>query len=240
MKALAVIPARGGSKRIPQKNIIDFNGKPMIAWTVEAAIKSSLFDRVLVSTDTEEIAAVGRCYGGEAPFLREEKNDDVSPVSEATIAAVVQAEAYWKEEYDVVVQLMPNCPNRNAKDIRKSIEHFEHSKADFQISCFKYGWMNPWWACKLSDSNKPEFLFKEALKKRSQDLEDLYCPTGAIWIADKIKLLDQKTFYGKEHIFYPIDWKSAVDIDDYSDLDFSLAVLDIVKNRTEKGSNVNK
>ena len=133
MKVIAVIPARGGSKRIPKKNIIDFMGKPMLAWTIEAAIKSNLFDKIILSTDSEEIAKVGRDYGLEVPFLRKEKNDDISPVSEATIAAIKQAEAYYNEKYDIVVQLMANAPIRNENDIKEHFNKFLKYKRNFQL-----------------------------------------------------------------------------------------------------------
>ena len=85
MKKIAVIPARGGSKRIPKKNIIDFMGKPMMLWTIEAAQKSGLFDRIIVSTDDAEFAAVAKSYGCEVPFLRDTSADDITPVSVATM-----------------------------------------------------------------------------------------------------------------------------------------------------------
>ena len=116
-KIIAVIPARGGSKRIPFKNIIEFMGKPMIAWTIKAATESRIFDRVILSTDSQKIAKVGRNYGLDVPFLRKEKNDDFSPVSEATIAAIKQAEEYYNESYDIVIQLMANAPLRDYNDI---------------------------------------------------------------------------------------------------------------------------
>jgi N-acylneuraminate cytidylyltransferase len=139
MKVIAIILARGGSKRIPKKNIIDFMGRPMITWTIEAAIKSKIFDKIIVSTDSEEIAKVGRDYGLEVPFLREDKNDDISPVSEATIAAVKQAELHYNEKYDIVVQLMANAPMRNENDIKKHFNKFINQKRDFQLSSFKFG-----------------------------------------------------------------------------------------------------
>lgn len=223
-KKIAIIPARGGSKRIPNKNIIPFNGRPMIAWTIDAALQSGCFDRVLVSTDDEKIASVALECGAEVPFLRRECSDDFSAVSDATVSALNQAMSHWNEEYNLVVQLMANCPIRSAKDIRSAIDAFSSHDRDFQISCFKYGWMNPWWAVTLDEKGVPNRLFSEASTKRSQDLPDLYCPTGAIWIASAKKLLEHKTFYGPGHNFEVISWQSAVDIDDYSDLDFARTV----------------
>lgn len=224
VKRIAIIPARGGSKRIPQKNIIPFEGKPMIAWTIEAALNSNLFDKVVVSTDSSEIAEVALVAGAQVPFLREDSNDDFAAVSEATVNALRQAEAHWGTRFDQVVQLMANCPLRNANHVRESLHHFEASEANFQISCFRYGWMNPWWAVRLGEDGEPSRLFKETEKQRSQDLDSLYCPTGAIWIAERAALLKANSFYGPDHRFFPIDWRAAVDIDDMDDLAMAAAI----------------
>lgn len=221
---IAVIPARGGSKRIPRKNIIDFCGKPMIAWTIEAALESGMFARVLVSTDDAEIAAVSQACGADVPFLRDAAAEDEAPVAQATIAALRQAQEHWRERYSTVVQLMPNCPLRDVGDIRNAAERFRGSGAPFLVSCFKYGWMNPWWAHRIDAAGHPEPLFKGAVTQRSQDLGVLYCPTGAIWIADVEAFLENQTFYGPGHIFHPIDWASAVDIDDEADLAMAYAL----------------
>lgn len=225
MKIIAVIPARGGSKRIPKKNITDFMGKPLMAWTIEAAQRSNIFDRIIVSTDDSEFADVAEKFGCNVPFLRDTNADDITPVSEATIRAIEQAEQFYSESYDVVVQLMANAPIRDEADILKHFNHFVQSDLEFQISCFPFGWMNPWWAFKMGEDYKHEWLHTEALSKRSQDLAKLYCPTGAIWIAKKDALFKEKTFYGPDFQFHDIGWKSAVDIDDYEDLDFAKAVF---------------
>lgn len=150
-QAIAIIPARGGSKRLPSKNIISFLGIPMIARTIKAAKDSNLFDRIIVSTDDEKIAEVSREYDAEVPFLRTEKADDHSPVSQATLFALMQAEKHFAENYEIVVQLMANCPLRDSGDIVNAYNNFAASKADFQISCFTGGFMNPWWAATLDD-----------------------------------------------------------------------------------------
>lgn len=218
---IAIIPARGGSKRILKKNIIDFNGKPMIAWTIEAALKSQLFSKVLVSTDCEETADIARAFGAEVPFLRRGYSDDITPVSEATLDALLQAEKFWNLDFDTVTQLMANCPLRSSDDIINFRTEFLSRNIDFLLSCFKFGWMNPWWAFKLNEENKHSFLFEVATKKRSQDLDDLFCPTGSIWMANARTFKDAKTFYGEGQQFGVINWVAAIDIDDHNDLNMA-------------------
>ncbi len=220
-KIVAIIPARGGSKRVPGKNIMDFCGKPMIAWTIEAAKESGLFDRIIVSTDSEEIAEVAIEWGAEVPYLRTEAADDFSPVSAATLYTINQLEKDG-HIFDSVIQLFAVCPLRNSEDIKDAYSFFIKKNVSFLISCFKYTWMNPWWAVTLDNNNNPSWIFNDT-KKRSQDLPDLFCPTGAIWIADVKALKEDKTFYGEGHVFWEIDWKRALDIDNKEDIELGKA-----------------
>lgn len=227
-KRLAVIPARGGSKRIPKKNILPVEGKPMIAYTIEAALGSEQFDRVMVSTDDEEIADVARQYGASVPFMRTEHADDFAGVSEVTADAVSRLKNELGETYQTVAQLMANCPLRNSEDIEEAVAFYEKHDHQFQISCFQYGWMNPWWAHQLGEDMTPRPVFEEKQRfMRSQDQPDLYCPTGAIWIAHTEALSEAKTFYGPGYKFFPLSWISAVDIDDYEDLKMLKALMKI-------------
>lgn len=218
---IAIIPARGGSKRIPLKNIVDFNGKPMISWTIEAALETGLYSKVLVSTDSNEIAEIATEFGADVPFLRTGNSDDITPVSEATCDALVQAENFWNTKFDTVTQLMANCPLRTAKDITDFSAEFTRKDTNFLLSCFKFGWMNPWWALKINENDQHSFLFPEALKQRSQDLDNLFCPTGSIWMGNAEALKTSRSFYGEGHRFSEISWISAVDIDDEDDLQFA-------------------
>lgn len=218
---IAIIPARGGSKRIPKKNIVDFNGKPMIAWTIKAALETGIFSKVLVSTDSEEIASHSRNFGAEVPFLRDDFYDDITPVSVATCDALIKAQKYWGIEFNNVTQLMANCPLRNADHISCFHKKFEDYQVDFLLSCLKFGWMNPWWAFRKNENNDYAFVFPEAIKDRSQDLDDLFCPTGSIWMAKAQALIKSKSFYGPGQIFEEIDWVAAVDIDDHNDLNMA-------------------
>ncbi len=222
--SVAVIPARGGSRRIPRKNIVDFLGKPLIAWTIEAACKSNLFETVLVSTDDSEIAAIARAHGAVVPFLREQTGDDHSPVSLATVEALEQFAAYRGRPAELVMQLLPTCPLRDAIHIRACLAAFAAGSSNFLLSCTDYGPLNPWWAISLGKDGSPRPLHPEAMTKRSQDLETVYCPSGAIWLARVASLMQSKSFYGPGHRFWPMVWRVAIDIDTPEDLALARAL----------------
>lgn len=222
---IAIILARGGSKRLPRKNVLLLGGQPMLAWSVRAALDSGCFERVLVSTDDEEIAKAGRQAGAEVPFLRDSASDDQAPSTEATRVALGQAETHWGERYDTVAQMMANCPLRNAADIREAMTAFDAGVARSQISAFRFGWMNPWWAARLQADGQPQWLFPEARTSRSQDLPPLYCPSGALWLAARDAFLEEGSFYLPGHTLHSMDWISAMDIDDEADLAMAEACL---------------
>ena len=217
---LASIPARGGSKRIPKKNIHPFRGRPLLAWTVEAALDAGCFSRVVVSTDDDEIAEVARGWGAEVPFLRRQAADDHAPASAATLTAIDQCEEHWGETWDTVAQLFAVCPLRTAGHIRDAMAAFRSSDAAFLLSSYRFHWTNPWWACTLDEGGVPTRLFPDAYV-RSQDLPTLYSPSGAIWVAGIPALRESGTFYGPGHIYWPMDWKTAVDIDTVEDLEIA-------------------
>ncbi len=220
-KIIAIIPARSNSKRIPNKNFIDFFGIPIIAWTIKAAIDSKIFDNIYVSTDSLEIAEIAKKYNASV-FIRDNFIDDISPVSDATIYT---AKGLKLDSNDIIFQLMPNCPLRTSDDILK-IYNFYLTLKNFNsvISCFKFGWMNPWWAMK-KDGDKYLPLFKDFNQRRSQDLESLYCPSGAVWVADLKSLVTKKSFYTGDHTFFEVPLRSALDIDDYEDLEMAKSLF---------------
>ena len=229
MSNIAIIPARGGSKRIPRKNILPFRGRPMIGWTIKAALESEIFDTVLVSTDCPEIAEIAVSEGAEVPFLREAHCDDHSSVGEAVASALDQAMRHYDTSFDFVTQLMPNCPLRGVQDIHHAWRFFQEGGHDFQISAFEYGWMNPWWAAKMKADGRPEWIFPDQRVSRSQDLETLYCPTGAIWIAQAAAFMTARTFYGQGHVLCPMSWEASIDIDEDKDLRMAQAVAELGK-----------
>jgi len=200
---------------------------------VEAALTSGKYQWVLVSTDDVEIARVGSEFGAKVPFLRSSAADDVASSSQATLVALRQAEQYWGEEYDSVSQLMANCPMRSSEDIRDAVRNFEEQRAESQLSCFRFGWMNPWWAMKLDEGGHTVPLFQEALTARSQDLPPLYCPSGALWIARTRTLKECGTFYTPQRILYKMHWVSAMDIDDAEDLEMAKACY-LVKQKASR------
>ncbi len=220
---LAIIPARGGSKRIPRKNIRDLCGKPAIAYTIEAALQSGIFSQVVVSTDSDEIAEVAGRYGADVPFMRDSNlADDYTPVSLVTVDALKRLDPHGTS-FQRVAQLMPNCPLRTAEDIRNSHRQFIETGADSQISVTRYGWLNPWWAMTLGDGNRIALVHDVQMNSRSQDLPEVYCPTGAIWWAKADALRREKTFHIPDRTGWEISWQRAVDID--TEEDWQLAEL---------------
>lgn len=216
-KIIAIIPARSGSKRIPGKNIRPLAGKPIIAYSILAALESGLFQRVVVSTDSQEIAEIARQYDAEVPFLRDQAlADDFTPVSSVTADALLRLDPAG-DTFDSVAQLMPNCPLRTAEDVRESYKQFEQTGVESQISVVRYGWQNPWWAMQRNERFELEPIFKEQMTSRSQDLPELVCPTGAIWWARASALRSAKTFHLQNKTGWEIPWQRGIDIDTSGD-----------------------
>jgi CMP-N-acetylneuraminic acid synthetase len=214
---IAIIPARGGSKRIPGKNIRHLGGKPIIAYSIAAAQESGLFKRVVVSTDSEEIAQIALQHGAEVPFLRDPSlADDCTPVSSVTVDALLRLDPAG-DKFDSVAQLMPNCPLRTVADVGDSFRQFQTTGAESQISVVRYGWQNPWWAMRQNDRHELEPVFKQQITARSQDLPPLFCPTGAIWWAQAGLLRRTKTFHVESRTGWELPWQRGIDIDTLED-----------------------
>jgi pseudaminic acid cytidylyltransferase len=214
---IAVIPARSGSKRVPKKNIRLLCGKPIISYTIEAALESKIFSSVVVSTDSQEIADISRDHGAEVPFIRSENlADDFSPVSLVTLDAINQIDKDGNK-FHCIAQVLPNCPLRDSADIVNSFSQFIESETESQISVTRYGWLNPWWAMTKDKNSILAPIFQEQTKKRSQDLPELFCPTGAIWWIKANVLRREKTFHCENRTGWEIAWSHAVDIDNEED-----------------------
>jgi N-acylneuraminate cytidylyltransferase len=220
---IAIIPARGGSKRIPDKNIRAFRGRPLIHHTIRAALDAELFDRVIVTTDDQEIAAIAEDGGAEVPFLRDANlADDHTPISAATVDALERVDPEGTT-YTHVAQLMANCPLRTRDDILDSFDRFVERGSPNQLSVFEYGWQNPWWAMQIGDAGTLDPLFPEMFDEnvRSQDQPPLYCITGAIWWAQCDALRSARTFHMDERFAHPMPWQRAVDVDTEDDWQFA-------------------
>ncbi len=237
---IAIIPARGGSKRIPGKNIRPLVGKPIIAYTIAAARESGLFQRVVVSTDSREIAEVARQYGAEVPFLREGRlADDFTPVSLVTADALVRLDPAGNK-FDSVAQMMPCCPLRTACDVSDSYRQFERSGAESQISVVRYGWQNPWWAMRHNERRELKPVFEEQMTSRSQDLPELFCPTGAIWWTRTEVLRRTMTFHLDNRTGWEIPWQRGIDIDTFEDWAMAEVLFQLTQFRSESVKNTHR
>src|SRR5574344_372569 len=214
---LAIIPARGGSKRLPQKNILDLCGKPLISWSIEAALKSKYISKVVVSSDNEEILNISSNFGADIIKRPYELANDT-----ATTFDTVKHTIDNFENYDYIVLLQPTSPLRNEKHIDEAIELLEEKQADAIVSVCEIDHSPLWSNILPEDGNMRGFLREEILNKRSQDLEKYYRLNGAIYICKTYKLLKNKTFFLKDNIFaYIMDRKSSIDIDE--EIDFMIA-----------------
>jgi N-acylneuraminate cytidylyltransferase len=176
-----------------------------------------LFERVVVSTDSPEIAEVAHRCGAEVPFLRDATlADDFTPVSSVTVDALCRLDPVG-DRFDVVAQLMPNCPLRTSDDVLDSYRQFAKDSMHTQLSVVRYGWQNPWWALRRNERYELEPLFSEQMSTRSQDQPELFCPTGAIWWARANRLRQTKTFHSENRTGWEIPWQRGIDIDTFED-----------------------
>jgi N-acylneuraminate cytidylyltransferase len=219
---LAVIPARIGSRRVLRKNIRPLAGRPAIAYTVEAALAADLFAQVVVSTDSEEVAALATSLGASVPFLRDANlADDQTHVSAVTLDALLRVDPARKMA--AVAQLLPNCPLRTAEDIRASWTAFQETGAAVQLSVARFGWQSPWWATTVGNDSTLWPLFADRMTERSQDLPPLVCPTGAVWWIRADVLRRTGTFHLPGRTGWELPWQHAIDID--TEDDWALAEL---------------
>ena len=180
MKALALITARGGSKRIPRKNIKDFNGKPIIAYSIEAALGSGVFDEVMVSTDDEEIAEISRSYGAQVPFLRSEKTSNDYATTSDVINEVISEYEKRGKRFDILTCIYPTAPFITAERLRAAVEELKASDADCLIPVVRFSYP-PQRAMEIREG-KLVFRQPENLSKRSQDLEPHFHDAGQFYV----------------------------------------------------------
>lgn len=216
---LAIIPARGGSKRLPRKNILDLAGKPLISWSIEAALKSKFIDMAIVSSDDDEIISVAKKFGAETIKRPIELASDTAASFDAIKHTIVNV-----EPYDYIILLQPTSPLRDEKHIDEAIEQLMKKNSDAVVSVCEMD-HSPLWSNTLPENESmSNFLRDEMKNKRSQDLEKYYRINGAIYICKSDILLKEKSFFLKDNIFaYIMDRKSSIDIDE--EIDFKIAEI---------------
>lgn len=186
MNILGIIIARGGSKGLPKKNVKKLLDKPLIAWTILEAKKSKLLDRLILSTEDDEIASIGRQYGIDVPFIRKkELAADDSHTPDILINALEELEKTENKKYDIIVLLQPTVPFRKVEHIDQAINNFKYSKFDSLITVKKQEYP-PWWMFQL-DGKKliPSFKFKDDLNVfnlERQQFPDVYKPNGSVYV----------------------------------------------------------
>lgn len=211
-KILGLIPARGGSKGIPNKNIVDVAGKPLIAYTIEAATASKYLDNVVVTTDSEIIATVSREYGASVPFLRPPY---LSTDESKTIEAVIHALHTLKEQFDYLVLLQPTHPLRKTKHIDEAIEQLINSNQTSLVSVSKVI-EHPILMRTIDHQGNLHSLLRQNSTVRRQDFQDIYIVDGSIYI-NKINELSNETSLNDNILSYIME-DEVIDIDEEKDL----------------------
>jgi len=213
---LAVIPARGGSKRLPRKNVLNLAGKPLITWTIEASLNSKYIDKVVVTSDDHEILEISKDNGVDVLRRPSELASDT-----ATTFDVIKHAIDNFEQYHYVVLLQPTSPLRTQIHIDKAIQQLVSQKADAVVSVCETG-HSPFWSNTLPDDGSMIGFIDDNIKNlRSQDLQKHYRLNGAIYICDTKRLLIEECFFIKNNIFsYIMNRNESIDIDEKQDFEF--------------------
>lgn len=233
---LGLIPARGGSKGIPLKNIYPLNNKPLLAYTCEAALQCKHLQRTVLSTDSEEIAEIGTRYKVEVPFLRPKQyaKDDTPSID------VVLHALDWLEENDswlpdVVVLLQPTSPLRTSEHIDQALQLFHEKQAETVVSVVQVPHQfSPYNIQKIQNGLLQDFWEDDVSfeRYRRQELPELYARNGpAVLITKRSVLQERHSFYGDRVVPYLMDEKYSIDIDEMSDLQLAEYMLTTGKGR---------
>lgn len=221
MKALAIITARGGSKRIPRKNIKEFVGKPILAYSIEAALQSGVFDEVMVSTEDEEIAEISKKFGAEVPFYRSERtsNDFASTVD--VIEEVVDEYEKRGKTFDMIVCIYPTAPFITAERLKEAVEKLASSNADTLIPVVRFSYP-PQRALVIKDDM---LVFNDTryLNSRSQDLEKHYHDAGQFYVTKTESFKTYREFMVGKVLPMELSELEVQDID--NEVDWKLAEL---------------
>ena len=226
MNAIAVILARGGSKGVPKKNIKMMAGKPLIAWTIEAALESKMFTLLVVSTDSEEIAAIAKEHGASVPFMRpDELAQDHVWSRDALKHAVLASEEHYGVTYDYVVELPCVAPLRTSEHIVEAVTKLIDTKADSVTSLTSVQDKHPVRMKRIVDDQIKDFTteFPEGEGSRRQDLEPCYIRNGAIFAMTRECIVDWFSRHGNDCRSYLMPENCSVNIDTF--MDFKMAEL---------------
>tara|TARA_R110001606_G_C15403445_1_gene653641 strand:+ start:6790 stop:7482 length:693 start_codon:yes stop_codon:yes gene_type:complete len=216
MKRLAIIPARGGSKRIPRKNIREFCAKPIIAWSIEAALESNCFDHVIVSTDDQEIAQVAKQYGAEVPFLRpQELADDYTATRPVINHAIQEASSLWGIP-NYVCCIYATAPFLQAEDLRLALEKLSCGAAKFVFSAGRFAYPIQR-SFRINDAGRAERLWPEHRYTRSQDLEEAYHDAGQFYWGETEAFLNCGDPMSEDGIAHVLPGTRVHDIDSEED-----------------------
>jgi len=215
-RVLGIIPARGGSKGLPGKNILSVNGRPLLAWTIDAARASRNIDRYILSSDDERIAAVARSLGCEVPFVR----PAALATDTATSMDVVIHALDTVGGFDVVVLLQPTSPLRTAQDIDAACDLMVQSGAPACVSVSPVE-QHPHWMYSVDGRHRlAPIIERDAVATRRQDLPDVYALNGAIYVADVAWLRTSRAFVSTETVGYVMPAERSIDIDTQADFQY--------------------
>ncbi len=214
MNNLAIIPARGGSKRIPRKNIKEFLGKPIIAYSVETALRSQLFSKVLVSTDDEEIASIARQFGADVPFLRSTTNAGDHSTTMDVLVEVQGKLIENNERFDNICCIYPTAPLMQEEHLKEGYQKLTGTNVQTVLPVARFSYP-VWRGVELENSGRVQMKWPENSLKRTQDLTELYHDAGQ-WYWFKDEYLDQGIFHAKTYSIVLEDI-FVQDIDNLSD-----------------------
>ena len=216
MKVLAIIPARGGSKRIPGKNIKNFYGKPIIAYPIQAALDSGFFDTVMVSTDSDQIANVAKQYGAEVPFMRSNKNaDDYSTTADVLLEVLESYKAKQNLEFDYLCCIYPTAPFTTADLLKEGYHTMIKNDFDSVFPVLQYSF--PIQRAMRIEEGKLQMRQPGHLNSRSQDLVPYYHDSGQFYWLNIPRFLEQKVMWGKNTGMIQLSEMDAHDIDTLED-----------------------
>ena len=215
MKRLAIITARGGSKRIPRKNIKPFLGKPILAYSIEAAVACGLFDEVMVSTEDEEIAEIAKQYGAKVPFYRSEKTAGEFATTNDVLLEVIEEYEKRGQFFDVACCIYPTAPFVTAEKIKDAMGQLEASDADTLIPVVQFSY--PPQRAMVIRNGQLEFKYLEYIDSRSQDLEKEYHDVGQFYCFKVPAYKENKKLMLGSILPYVVDEMEVQDIDNESD-----------------------